>query len=818
MALAQSPGAIFRARLWAFLNYPTRFGLTWLELLTATIVGMLLVWVSLNDGRALAFAAPIAFYFFLLGYYRLLRLPARGLRVVYDSLFKPLRVPSASNKNSLAIILLAACVLIALAFAFVDARIGAIAALFFLASALVFGMIDRRERMSGARDLQTLAGRVPLFAIHDTGDLIDADRTRARIGIITTGISGFKPALAGVDVESAWTKFLAALAQDPQNIFPIQLFWLTDYHLGQLDLAASEHATPAYVRELRLLARAGARQARVILHGIVYPAELHERVRDYLAQMDFGLAPLGAFAAESLYRMIWRGESFLGQIQSAILSDGELPRRARRDFLPEQLQFGAQLQAEQFLNITRVITPFSHAREALMRVLGSVDGIVTLSITPLPRRNMATEIRGRLLAARVPGLGRRRDVVLYRDWLTKLEDHRRLEYLFETRTTLITWGRDERRARENLNLAQSYLPALNTQTLTERALEDSLRDWLPVLSIARAKDRAARFFDWLTAPPRLPAVRLLSSELVAALAREEGSDLHLADSRGRILLGRSVMPGKEGLRYADFRADTGPVLLVSDQGGGKTSTLIVWFILRLSLLKYKIIALNLKYSTRMQAAVEKVRGIVLHPDENLARFEQATRAALATNRAVLYQPIKGTRPYAIADDPCLLRFMQIFYLEWLPTRDTPAALVIDEIHRLMPKDQPLSPNAAETATIVAETFKDWAERKLVIAAATQTLRDLLGSHLGIALQKFRTAAYFQIGAEDRELLEEKGYSPELIDLIIGSRRRPRGYAALVMPDGFYTTVKVLVTAEEKELIQRLDVEETADVTPELVLH
>ena len=27
--------------------------------------------------------------------------------------------------------------------------------------------------------------------------------------------------------------------------------------------------------------------------------------------------------------------------------------------------------------------------------------------------------------------------------------------------------------------------------------------------------------------------------------------------------------GKEGLRYADFRSDTGPILLVSDQGGGK---------------------------------------------------------------------------------------------------------------------------------------------------------------------------------------------------------------------------------------------------------
>jgi hypothetical protein len=303
--------------------------------------------------------------------------------------------------------------------------------------------------------------------------------------------------------------------------------------------------------------------------------------------------------------------------------------------------------------------------------------------------------------------------------------------------------------------------------------------------------------------------------VISTLAREEGSDIHLADARGRILLGRSVTPGKEGLRYADFRSDTGPVLLVSDQGGGKTSTLIVWFILRLQLLNYKIVAINLKYSNRMQYGVEKIGGIVLHPEDNVLRFEEMTRAALNSDRAVIYQPVKGTRPYAIADDPCLLAFMKIFYEEWLPTRNTPAALVIDEIHRLMPKDREVSDNAAQTATLVAEAFKDWAERKLVIAAATQTLRDLLGSNLGIALQKFRTVGYFQVGPEDREMLVEKGYEPALVELIVGARRRPRGYAVLVLPDGFYTTIKILVTPDEKEVIQRLDVEETADVTPQL---
>ena len=210
--------------------------------------------------------------------------------------------------------------------------------------------------------------------------------------------------------------------------------------------------------------------------------------------------------------------------------------------------------------------------------------------------------------------------------------------------------------------------------------------------------------------------------------------------------------------------------------------------------------------------MDKVGGITLNPEDDVQRFEERTRAALFSDRTVLYQPVKGTRPYSIADDPCLRSFMKILYEEWLPHRNSPAALVIDEIHRLMPKDRPLSDTAAETANYVAEAFKDWAERKLVIAAATQTLRDLLGSNLGI---KFRAAAYFQVGPEDREMLMEKGYEPALIELIIGARRRPRGYCVLVMPDGFFTTMKVLVTPDEKEIIQRLDVEETADVTPQL---
>jgi hypothetical protein len=273
-----------------------------------------------------------------------------------------------------------------------------------------------------------------------------------------------------------------------------------------------------------------------------------------------------------------------------------------------------------------------------------------------------------------------------------------------------------------------------------------MASWLPVLSAPRViANPLVRAVNWLTMPPEPPRQRLLTTQVLTTLAREEGSDIHLADARGRILLGRSVTTGKEGLRYADFRQDTGPVLLVSDQGGGKSSTLIIWFLLRLQILNYKTVAINLKYSTRMQAALEAIGGVTLHPSDDLGWFIEKTRAALFSERAVLYQPVKGTRPYALADDPCLLAFMKVFYEEWLPSRNTPAALVIDEVHRLMPKDREISENAQQVATYVAEAFKDWAERKLVIAAATQTLRDLLGSNLGIALQKFRTVAYFQVG-------------------------------------------------------------------------
>lgn len=812
-----TPRQVFLTRLWAFLNYRTTLRLTWLELLATILVGLVLVWIGLRDWGGLGVIGPFAVYALLFAFFRELRIPIGWLRALYSWLFKPLKVMPESNKKYAALFLLAGAVLVTFLLWQIDLRLAFLFLVILLIAAVLLWAIDERETLGGRLNLHTVAGRIPVAQILRDGALAGRDGSLAKIAIITLARTGYKPALKPVDAAEILTKFLAYLAQHEEGGLPIKLFWLTDYHLGQLDLAEASEASTDYVRELRTLAESGARKARVIVTAIVYPAGSEDRIREWLAQLDLGLSPLGSYAVESLMRMLFGGESFLGQVQEATLYDGGgLPRVAYRGFLPSRLEFGERMETDRnALTVSRVNTPYGEARDALMRALQSVDGMLTVSLSPLPRAQSATEIRGRLLAARVPGLGRPREVAELKDTLRRLEDRRSLEYLFELETYFVTWGKSEQEAQANQSLAESYLTALDLSPLTDRALEASMSGWLPVLDMARPADRFSRALDWLTRPRRPAGQRLLSAQAISTLAREEGSDIHLADARGRILLGRSVTPGKEGLRYADFRSDTGPVLFVSDQGGGKTSTMIVWFILRLHLLDYKVIAVNLKYSTRMQAAVEMVGGIVLHPDIDLGRFENATRDALFSDRTVLYQPIKGSRPYAIADDPCLRAFMKILYEEWLPHRSSPAALVIDEIHRLMPKDRPLSDAAADTATYVSEAFKDWAERKLVIAAATQTLRDLLGSNLGVALQKFRTVAYFQLGPEDREMLVEKGYEPALIDLIIGSRRRPRGYCVLVMPDGFYTTMKILVTPEEKDIIQRLDVEETADVTPQL---
>lgn len=827
MRSAPSPRAIFLTRLWAFLNYTTTVGLTWLELLALTVAGLMVAWVGLRDWVGIEILGPLAIYLLLFGFYKRWRGVVGGLRALYEWLFKPLDLPSQKREAKLYLVLMiAASLVVVVVLALADWRAGMLGALLVGAGAILFWLVAQRETNGGKLDLESVAGRLPLQTIKSDGEIIARDGTAVQVSLLTLGRTGYKPALAAADVADTLTKFLAYLAQHEEGAVPIKLFWLTDYHLGQLDLSDTDGTNrlpQEYMDALQELATSGARRARVLITGIVYPTPVRDRVRDWLGALDMGLSPLGAYAAESLLRMIFGGESFLAQIQQATLMDaGILPRVAYRGHVPEQLRFGAQLVAQareqkNVLQVLRVNTPFHIAREPLMRALGSADGLLSVTITPLPRDTSATRIRGELLAARVPGLGRPRQAKELRDTLEKLEDRRSLEYLFDTETYLVTWGKDEREAQVNQNFAASYLTGLNLTPLTDRALDESMAGWLPVLQATRTNGTSlpGRVVDWLTMPPAPPTQRLLTTQVLTTLAREEGSDIHLADARGRILLGRSVMAGKEGLRYADFRSDTGPVLLVSDQGGGKSSTLIVWFLLRLQLLNYKTVAINLKYSTRMQAAMEALDGITLHPSDDLKWFEEKTRAALFSERAVLYQPVKGTRPYALADDPCLLAFMRIFYEEWLPSRNTPAALVIDEVHRLMPKDRDLSDNAQQVATYVAEAFKDWAERKLVIAAATQTLRDLLGSNLGIALQKFRTVAYFQVGPEDREMLVEKGYEPALIELIIGARRRPRGYCVLVLPDGFYTTLKVLVTPQEKEIIQRLDVEETSDATPQL---
>ena len=811
-----SPRSIFLARLWAFLNYRTRLGLSWLELLTASGVGLLLVWAALHGWESLPIVGPLALYLLCAGFYALLRVPLGWMRALHDWICKPLSIKPEPWRKYLAFTILGIALLADLFLVTLDRRVAALFSLMLLAIVILMWAMHDRATMGGALNLTTVASRIPIQKILSNGLIVQRDGTQSRIAIITLGRSGYKPALKPVDVADILTKFLASLAQREEGELPIRIFWLSDYHLGQFDFSNNGHGNEEYVRELRALVESGARRARIVMTGIVYPIQIEDQVREWLTQLDFDLAPLGAFAVESLLRMLFGNESFLGQIQETTLkAAGGLPRVAYRGYMPEEIEFGEQVQTDRNgLSVLRINTPFHEARDALMRALRSVDGMLTITLHPLPRDASATQMRGRLLAARVPGLGNAREAQSLRSTLEKLEDRRGLEYLFEAQTHFVTSGHDVAEAQRNQNLAAAYLTALDIKPVTHLAL-DSLENWLPVLSVPRATSLFTRVVDWLALPPPPPSQRLLTSEAISVLEREEGSDVYLADARGRILLGRSVDPNKEGLRYADFRSDTGPVLLVSDQGGGKTSTLIVWFILRLKLLNYKIVAVNLKYSTRMQVAVERAGGIVLHPTDDLFDFEKRVHDGLFSDRAILYQPVRGTRPFAIADDPCLRVFMKTFYEAWLPHRDAPAALVIDEIHRLMPKDNPLSANASEVATLVAETFKDWAERKLVIAAATQTLRDLLGSNLGVALQKFRTVAYFQVGPEDREMLIEKGYEPTLIDMIIGARRRPRGFCVLIMPDGFYTTMKVLVTPEEKEIIQRLDVEETSDVTPQL---
>lgn len=817
-----APRGIFWRRLWSFLNSRTTIYLSWRHLLALMLAGLLIAWSGIRDWAGIEWLGPAAAYLVFFGLLDVWRGFLRALRRLYEWLFKPLDLPALPGRPYLPIGLALLAALPGYFLWQADMRLALLYGIAVLVALLALLAIHTRETAGGNRSLATVEGRLPVVAVLPSGQVVSADGSRAKLALLTQTKSGYKAPLAPADVTHLLGKFLAFLAQaDPTaGRVSVKFFWLTDYHLGQLDLEPASAFSQEYVDQLRNLVQAGAQRARVVLTGMVYPPQVEERLAEWLAPLDLGLSPLGAYAAESLLRDLFLGESLLGQVQGAHLEGGNglrgLPHAALRGFQPKHLLFRGHLETgRQCADVLEIHTPFDESKEALMRSLQVADGFVCVEVEPLPRAETASEYRGRLLAARVPGLGRPAEARALRGILERLEDRRSLDYLFQTRTYLALWGLTEKELEANRALAESYLSALDYRSLTDRALEASLPHWLPVLDSPAPLPWVERVVEWLAAPPEPPAARLLTQQMVTALHREEGSDVHLADARGRILLGRSITPGKEGLRYADFRADTGPVLLVSDQGGGKSSTLIIWFLLRLQLLSYKIIAINLKYSTRMQIAAGEVGGIVLHPQDDLDDFGARTRKALFSNQTVLYQPVKGSRPYAIADDPCLLAFVRILYEEWLPARETPAALVIDEIHRLLPKDQPLSPNAAQVATLVAEAFKDWAERKLVIAAATQTLRDLYGSNLGLALQKFRTDLYFQVGPEDRDALAEKGYSPALVELIVGERRRPRGYAVLVMPDGFYTTIKILATPEEKAIIQRLDVEETADATPQL---
>ena len=99
MRTSPSPRAIFLSRLWAFLNYTTTVGLTWLELLALTIAGLMLAWVGLRDWVGIQLLGPIAVYLLLLGFYKRWRAVVGGLRSLYEWLFKPLTLPSQKRES-----------------------------------------------------------------------------------------------------------------------------------------------------------------------------------------------------------------------------------------------------------------------------------------------------------------------------------------------------------------------------------------------------------------------------------------------------------------------------------------------------------------------------------------------------------------------------------------------------------------------------------------------------------------------------------------------------------------------------------------------
>ncbi|HEX7593215.1 MAG TPA: hypothetical protein VF429_03515, partial [Anaerolineae bacterium] len=479
----RSPFSIFLTRLWAFLNYRTRIGLTWLETLSATLVGMMLVWDALRDWIGLAFLGPLAFYFLLLGFYLELQIPIGVVRALYDWRRKPLDVkPQPINKYP-GYALAAVLVILVLGLWRIDPRWSALTLLLLLATLILLFAIDSRETMGNALKLDTIAARLPIAGILRNGDIVHRDGTRARVSIIMLSRSGYKPALKEVDVADLLTKFLAYLAQHEGGGTPVKLFWLTDHHLGQLDLPINERISPEYLQELRTLAESGARKARIVITGIVYPADAEARIRESLGQLDYTLAPLGAFASEALLRMLFAGESLLGQLQDAVLNNGRgLPRAAYRGYLPDTLRFDDCVQTDRnALSVLRVNTPFPDARDALLRALHAADGMLSVTLTPLPRDTTATETRGNLLAARVPGFGRVRQAKHLREVLRKLEDPRSLEYLFDTQVHFITWGKDALAAQANQRVAESYMTALSLTPLSKRPLEDSLEAWLPTL-------------------------------------------------------------------------------------------------------------------------------------------------------------------------------------------------------------------------------------------------------------------------------------------------------------------------------------------------
>lgn len=792
-------------RLWGFLTFRTRlFGLRIGQILIPVLLGFFIAWTkSVQYGgiaaTIIAYLATLAKFVIVVCFAEwVVRLPFRILYNIWLWLYKPLVVPPKKDNKAKTIVLLVICLLVPAVAWQVDKLWGQILGLAAGVVLSTFAWIFMHETKGGKWKLNQAVWRMPVTEITADGLLMDRDGRRFKIAILKQQARTVSRVSVTADRrEGIFLRVFAVLAELFGSSVRI-IRWQETLHQ---EAKGQDETSVLYQSYAEMIE---AQEGKVTLTALVYEPKVEHELESRLAEAGFRFWKLNRNEVIAFMRSITCGANFLEAQKDTVTS-----------FRPASLQFGKTILMDEtyalgiVLALVKTPEQLQHIEDAAFHCGGKVNSIFVSE----PYEKSAFVREGRVSATNIPLIAGKRSQEKEREILEALLDPDQRKYLF-TGTVAIEIGGEPKDCEQRLRQLCKMFSSVHIvhKRLTDRAADDGLFAVMPVLPKPKASDILDSLDPLQLANTLFGASLLqdqvLSSFIALSLRPIEGSKLALVQPRCA-QIGVAREQGYQTPLWLNLKTDLEAFVLVLGRTGSGKSTCMGEFLLRSAKDFDQFIVVNLALRTEYWQKLAKNLGgkvTFLRPDDDVERFTQKARIALAKSKVVLFEPMLG---HPIANEPCLAELLRILNEEHLVQKSSKwVCFAIDEAHFLTnPKDvTEIGPSLQDARRSLDNIIRGARRSKTRIICGTHALSDLQGNLGVVILQNFPNIAFFRGAATRGELQEVLDYSEEVIEeilwLLTGASRD--GNYVFVLADGMFIPVYLQLSKEELALSQTDD--------------